>query len=173
MTIELLAAFIAAIAMGGVAMFLRKISGQRLPRWFVPFSAGLGMIGFSVWSEYDWYPRVSGELPEGVFVVWTETQTTPLRPWTYVLPLTTRFIALDAREMAAHPDRPELRLARIYNFARWEPLNDGLMAVDCAGGRRVLLTEGVNIAPDGTLAGAEWLTVGTEDEMLKAACREV
>jgi hypothetical protein len=80
MTIELLAAFIAAIAVGGVAMILRKLTGNRLPRWFVPFSAGLGMIGFSVWSEYDWYPRVSGNCPRASSLSLPKTQATPLRP---------------------------------------------------------------------------------------------
>jgi hypothetical protein len=39
MGIELIAAFVAAIASAGVAMLLRKLSRGRLPKWITPAAA--------------------------------------------------------------------------------------------------------------------------------------
>lgn len=171
MALELIAAIAAAFVLGGIALILRKLSGQRLPKWFVPASAGLGLIGFTIWSEYDWFDRVSAELPDGVEVVWQAEEGMPLRPWTYVMPITTRFIAMDTRGVAAHPANPDLRMAKLFTFARWQPVRDGLVAVDCAGGRHVMITEGVEFSPDGTLQGAEWTTSDATQGFHEVACR--
>jgi hypothetical protein len=172
MALELFAALIAAAASAGMVHLLRRLSGWRLPPWTVPVAAGLGMIGFTIWNEYDWYGRVTDRLPAGVAVVWTNTGANPLRPWTYLAPVTTRFIAMDGREVSVHPADPGLRIVRLYNFARWEPAQDRMMVFDCGASRQVTLTEGIKIDADGTLTGAEWVSVSSEDGFQKAACQE-
>ncbi len=172
MALELIAAIIAAAALAGIAHLARRLSGWRLPRWLVPVAAGLGLIGFSVWNEYDWFGRVAAQLPEGVTVVWSQTEPNPMRPWTYLVPMTTRFVALDGRDISTHPANPALRLVRVYNFARWRPVTDGMMVVDCATARQVMLTEGVTIDDTGKLTGADWVTAGPDDAFQQAACRE-
>lgn len=172
MALELIAAIVAAIALGGLAHLLRRFSGYRLPKWIVPAAGGLGLIGFTVWSEYDWFGRVSTELPAGVEVVWTEEGGHPLRPWTYIAPMTTRFVALDRREIARHPANQDLRLAHVYSFARWKPTEDAMMVFDCAQDRQVLLTETTKLDEAGTLTGADWVVVEPQDAFQKAACRE-
>lgn len=173
MAIEILAAIVAAFAMAGIALMLRKLSGQRLPRWLVPVFAGLGLAGFTVWSEYDWFSRVSGELPEGVIVVAAEEQSSALRPWSFVVPMTTAFIAMDTGATIAHPDAPSLRLVRLYSIVRWRGATEGLMIVDCANARQVLVTEGVEVTPEGELTGATWTAAGPDDKVQTAACTEV
>jgi hypothetical protein len=172
MALELLAAIVAAIAMAGVAHLARRLSGGRLPRWTVPGAAAVGLIGFTVWNEYDWFGRVSAELPPGVPVVWSETGADGLRPWTHLVPLTTRFIALDTRNMARHPGNPDLRLAHVYEFARWSPQRDTMIVFDCAGDRRITLTDKVTIDDQGVLSGADWAVAGTEDALQKQACEK-
>jgi hypothetical protein len=172
MALELIAAIVAAVALAGIAHLARRLSGYRLPRWLVPFAGGLGLIGFTVWSEYDWFNRVSAELPPGVEVVWTESGANPMRPWTYLAPMTTRFVALDRRDIARHPVKTELRLAHIYNFARWKPTEDAMMVFDCAANRQVLLTEAVTLDEDGTLRGSDWVETTSDDAFHEAACRE-
>jgi hypothetical protein len=171
MALELIAAIVCAFALAGIALLARKLSGNRLPKWLVSVAAGVGLIGFTIWSEYDWFSRVSGELPEGVEVVWHAEQAMPLRPWTYLAPITTKFVAMDRRAMAQHPNNADLRMARLYNFARWQPVVDGLMIFDCAGGRQVMVQDGVEITPDGQLNGAEWATPAADDAFQNAACR--
>lgn len=172
MALELLAAIVAAIAMAGMAHLARRLSGGRLPRWTVSAAAALGLIGFTVWNEYDWFDRVSAELPPGVPVVWSESGANGLRPWTHLFPLTTRFIALDTRNMTQHPGNSDLRLAHIYEIARWTPTRDTMMVFDCAAGRRVTLTDQVTIDDQGVLSGAEWLAAAPDDTFQMQACKE-
>jgi hypothetical protein len=168
MAIEFLAAIVAAIGMAGLALLARKIWGDRLPRWSVTLAAAVGLIGCTIILEYGWFTRVARELPPGVEVVWQDDRPQALRPWSMLFPLTTRFAAIDRRSGGQHPEQASLRLWTVYQFARWQPVNQGLMVFDCAGGRRVLLTEGVSIAADGSLTGAEWLTA--DDSLQSAAC---
>lgn len=173
MALELIAAIVAAIAFGGLAHLLRKLTRQRLPPWIVPAAAGLGLLGFTVWSEYDWFQRVSGKLPEGVVVVHAEAQASPLRPWSYLFPMTSRFVAMDTGATTLHPATDTLRLVRLYNFIRWGGMTEGFMVVDCDGTRQVLVTDGVVVTPDGRMTGGDWVSPGPDDAIQMAACTEV
>lgn len=170
MALELIAAIVAAIACAAFAFAMRRLSGERLPKWIITAAGGAGLIGFTIWSEYDWFDRVSGELPPGVQVVWQSDAPMPLRPWTFVWPITTTFVAMDVGKMAQHPTNPALKMVPLFNFARWQPVRTSAMVVDCAGGRQVLLTQGVEITADGTLKGADWVVPSANDGFQKAAC---
>ena len=172
MGIELIAAFAAAVACAGVAMVLRKLSGGRLPKWFTPAAAGAGMIGFAVWSEYDWFDRLEAGLPEGVAIVWKDDSPSPLRPWTMVIPMTKGFTAMDTRRLAPHPDNPALVLAPVYAFARWQSVKEAFMVVDCTARQSALLTEGVAIDAQGQLTGAAWTPLAEDDPIGPAACSQ-
>lgn len=170
MGIELIAAFVSAVACAGIAMFVRKLSGGRLPKWITPAAAGAGMIAFAVWSEYDWFGRLEAGLPEGAVIIFKDEAPSPLRPWTMVFPMTTAFTAMDTRRLAPHPDNPDLVLAPVYAFARWQGVRESFMVIDCAARRSALLTEGVIIDATGTLTGAAWTTMVAEDAVGRAAC---
>ena len=170
MALELVAAIVGAFGMAGIALALRKLSSGRLPRWIMPAFAAIGLIGVTIVLEYGWADRVSGELPPGVSVVQTEATPSPLRPWTFVVPLVTRLVAIDGRNLATHPAVPTLRLAPVYIFARWRSPEQGLMAFDCAAGGQVLLTRGVEITDAGDLVGADWQPAAAGDALQAAAC---
>lgn len=171
MAIELIAALIAAATLGLLAWALRR-RFQGMPAWSVPFAAAFGLIAFTIWSEYNWFSRVSGELPSELEIVAAQDEAMPLRPWTYLAPITMRFVALDHRKTLAHPQKAGLRMVTLYSFARWKPVAEGLMAVDCAGNRQVMMADGVEITPEGDLVGADWQAAPAEDRVQAAACRE-
>ncbi|MDR7126035.1 hypothetical protein [Pseudotabrizicola sp. 4114] len=170
MAFEFFAAIVAAVALGGMVHLLRRLTGTRLPNWSVTVAAAVGLIGTTIWLEYDWFNRVSAELPEGVQVVWLSEEVMTLRPWTLIAPITTRFVAMDTRAIAQHPNNPGLRMAKLFNFARWRSVTDALMVFDCAQRQQVLVTEGVQISEDGTLQGADWVTAPEGDGFQAAAC---
>lgn len=172
MALELVAAIVAAIAFAGIALIARKISGGLLPKWAVTVAAAVGLIGTTIWLEYDWFNRVTAALPASFEVVDVQEEAMPLRPWTYLKPIRMRFLALDHAKTATHPQVPGLRMVTLYSFARWKAPQAALMAVDCAANRRVLVSDGVEITPDGTLKGAEWQVAGDGDKLQEAACRE-
>lgn len=173
MAIELIAAFVSAIACAGIAMLMRKLSGGRLPKWFVPAAAGAGMIGFAVVMEYGWYGRQAAALPEGVVVVWEDQRPQALRPWTMAVPMTSRFIAMDTRSLAVHPGGADLILAEVYAFARWQGIEQALLVVDCAGNRSVRLTTETKIDEAGVLTGGEWVPIAEDDSSAQVACKGV
>lgn len=171
MALELFAAIVAAVALGGIVHLLRRLTGSRLPKWAVTVAGGVGLIGTTIYLEYDWFNRVSAELPDGVEVVWQAEEVMTLRPWTLVAPITTKFIAMDVRQIVRHPNNDDLRMAKVFNFGRWRPVTDALMVFDCAQHRQILISEGVEITGDGTLKGAEWVKASDGDRFQTAACR--
>lgn len=171
MALELLAAFVAAIAFAGIGLLLRKLSGGRLPKWLVPAAAGAGMIGFAVVMEYGWFGRQVAALPEGVVVVWEDQRPQALRPWTMAFPMTTRFIAMDTRSLAPHSGKADLILAEIYGFARWQGIEQALLVVDCATDQSVRLTAETKIDDAGVLTGGEWVPIVEGDTSAQVACK--
>jgi hypothetical protein len=107
-----------------------------------------------------------------VTVVWSAAEANPMRPWTFLAPITTRFIAIDGREISVHPVNADLRIARFYNFARWRPVEDRMMVFNCDMALQATLTDTVAITADGTLTGAEWTKVSSDDGFQRAACQE-
>jgi hypothetical protein len=171
MALELIGALMAAAALGLLAWALRRWR-PGLPRWLVPLAAAVGLIGTTLALEYTWYGRVVAELPPGIEVVRFEEEAMPLRPWTYLKPITMRFWAIDQRKLMIHPQVGSLRIVPVLKFARWRPVEDGLIAVDCAGGRQVPVVEGVKISETGELTGADWQPAPAGDLLQAAACRE-
>ncbi len=95
MLLHLIAAIFAALGAAGIALLLRKLSGQRLPRWIIPVFAGLGMLGYQIHYEYSWFQHKQALLPEASEVITTERSAAFWRPWTYVFPMTTAFTVID------------------------------------------------------------------------------
>lgn len=171
--IGMLAAGVGALALVFAASHaLRKARGRRMAGWALPAAAGVAMIAFSVWNEYTWFSRVTARLPPSVEVVLPVTESAPWRPWSYVWPMTARFIAIDHGATRRAVDRPSLLRTEAMLVARWMPTSRVPLAFDCANGRRADLIGGAQIAADGTLTGGDWVTLPPEDPMLKAACRE-
>ncbi|MFN3973016.1 MAG: hypothetical protein ACK4GO_16690 [Gemmobacter sp.] len=172
MILDLAAAVSAGAGIAGIVLALRYFLGERLPKWTIPAAIGAAIIGFSVWSEYSWYPRVAGALPPEAPIVLAPADPSPLRPWTYFIPLTTRFVALDRTVMVTSVENPAIRRAEAMVVQRWNSTKRVPMGFDCARGLQVTLAPGATLSPDGTLSGGQWITVGDTDAMQKAACRE-
>ncbi len=162
MFLELIATFIAGFAAAGVMMLVNRMSGGRLPRWLVPVVAGLAMIGTTIASEYNWFDRTRGTLPNGFEVV-TFVETSALyRPWTYVAPLTTRFIALDTKSTRANEKTPSVYLTNIYAYGRWQRVQPAQIMIDCDRLARARPTDGAG-DPD-------WVEVGGDDPIVASVC---
>lgn len=170
MFMDLLATLTAGAGLAGVVMAIRAALRGRLPKYFIPAAIGLGMLLFSVWNEYSWFPRVRDALPEGVAMISAPQDRVFYRPWTYAFPVTTRFVALDRGGMKTSQVNPAIRMMDAMVVQRWLATQRVPLAFDCAKNQRVDLVDGVSIAPDGTLTGGAWQNVDAADEMQKAAC---
>ena len=170
MVFELIAVVVAGFAGAGLALLVNKIAGGRLPKWVMPVAAGAAMLAVTITNEYGWYPRTTQTLPDGLEVATTVEDQAFYRPWTYVYPFVSRFLAVDTKTVRTHPDLPDQLLVDVYAFGRWMPPRKLGVAVDCAVGRRAELVEGVSFAADGSLEGAMWQDVGADDPIVRTAC---
>jgi len=170
--IDIAAMVCTGISFAGIFLGLRKVMGERLPKWALPAVIGAGMVGYSIWSEYSWYYRVTGVLPGEVAVVLVPEDRSPLRPWTYLFPTSTRFMALDRTVMIVSAAHPSFRMADLMVVERWMPTRRVPLAFDCAGGRHADLSAGAAMAADGTLTGTRWVAAAPGDAMQGAACAD-
>lgn len=171
MFLELLGTFIAGFAAAGVVMGLRKLSRGMLPGWLVPVVAGATMIGTAVWLEYTWYGRTIDTLPAGLEVAAANDSQQFYRPWTYVVPLVNRFVALDTAGMKTHAAQPDQVIADLYLWERWRALERYPVLFDCAGSRRALVPGDAVYGADGAVEGALWTKVPGDDPVLSTACQ--
>lgn len=172
MPMDLIATIAAGVGLVGLVIVLRHLTRGRVPKWMLPVAFGAGMLLFSVWNEYSWYSRTTAALPAQVVILSSPTDRAAWRPWTYVFPVSTRFMALDRISMVVSQADSRYRRAEVMVVQRWRPTARIPLAFDCAGARRADLVEGGSLAPDGTLSGTEWLVVDGTDALQRAACQE-
>ncbi|CUH82090.1 hypothetical protein [Tropicibacter naphthalenivorans] len=166
MFIELIAVFIAGFAGAGVMMLLAKITGGRLPKWLVPLGAGAAMLATGISNEYTWYSRTAAALPEGVTVAQSIESRALWRPWTYVFPMTDRFVAADTAALRPNADTAGLYLTTLYFFGHWRPTQSVEVMVDCTAMRRADPALGDGSPP-------VWRDVGADDPVVKTVCEAV
>ncbi len=160
MLFEFIAVVFAGVGLAGIAVGLRKLSRGRLPKWIVPAVAGLGMIGTSVSLEYSWFESTISQMPEGTSVVdRVETQVF-YKPWTYIWPQVSGFLAVG--EITA-TDTDGENDAMIYRLVRWQTPEAVPVRVRC--------TEGA-IARALTDGGFEpFSPLGDGDPILEQVCK--
>lgn len=171
MFLELIATFVAGFGAAGLVIALRRMTKGALPGWMTPLAAGVTMMVVAIWSEYTWYDRTVANLPDGLSVAEVNETKQVYRPWTYVAPIVNRFMAVDVAALRAHEARPEQFMTDVYTWGRWQPINRYPVLIDCVGNRRALIPGNAAYAEDGTVAGARWAQVGSDDPVVSTACQ--
>ncbi|WP_075214863.1 hypothetical protein [Mongoliimonas terrestris] len=158
------------ITVGLMLYAVTKTFKLTLPKWIFPTAIGASMIAFQVYNDATWFSRTAGDLPPTHVVVGRFSATSPLRPWTYVLPVHERFQVIDRASARRNPDVPDLVLVDLLLVTRFQPTLKAPQFFDCAGNRRADAHEGVRFAADGTPQGVDWEALPADDPMLAAAC---
>lgn len=116
---HLVAAISAALAGAGIALVLRNLSRNWLPKWIIPVFAGLGMFAYTIHYEYTWFETKQARLPEGSVVVSSEEGHMLWRPWTMLFPMPLSYTVLDGAN-AQIESASEGRVARfvLYRFQK-------------------------------------------------------
>lgn len=171
MFLELMATFFVGFGVAGMILLANWLTGRRLPRALLPIGAGAGMIAFTIWSEYAWYDRTSTALPEGVVVTATDEGRIAWKPWTYVAPQISRFVAMDTASIRTHAEQPDQVMVNLLLMGRWAPGAEVPVIFDCAEHRRADLLDDVALSEDGSVEGALWRRVPSDDPSLTEACK--
>ncbi|MEM1429057.1 MAG: hypothetical protein AAGG09_06340 [Pseudomonadota bacterium] len=169
MFLELIAAFAAAFAAAGIMMVVNMTTGGRLPKWAMPVAAGAALLGYAIWSEYSWYDRVAGELPEGVDVTFVSEHSAPWKPWTYLVPYVNRFAALDTLSIRTNDAVPHQRVSDVYFYGRWSRRVGLEVVVDCSEGLIAPLPS-ATLNESGAATDAAWARPADGDRTVEAAC---
>ncbi|MDJ0995104.1 MAG: hypothetical protein QNI90_16125 [Dinoroseobacter sp.] len=170
MFLELVATFVIGFGAAGLILILNWISGRRLPRALLPIGAGFAMIGFTVWSEYNWYPRTLSQLPEDVVVLVEIEKTAFYQPWSYLKPYVDRFAAVDVARALRNENQPDQVIVPLYFMGRWAPGSEVPVLVDCAESRRADMADGMEFDDQGAPVDAAWVTLEEGDPLLEAVC---
>ncbi|MDF1621122.1 hypothetical protein [Pseudothioclava nitratireducens] len=169
--ISMLAAGFLAVAIVYAANHaVRKVTGSRLPKWVMPAAAGLAMLGYTIYAEYDWYPKTRANLNEGVEVIMSAGESSWWRPWTYVAPITTRFMAIDRNGLTHPGGSATLVRGELLLVQRWAPVRAVPVAFDCLANARADLIDGTELDATGALRGGDWLPLERDDAALRVAC---
>jgi len=116
---HLIAAVFAGLAAAGIGLILRTLSGKRLPKWIVPVFGGLGMLGYQIHVEYSWFEHKQAQLPDTAVVISSDTGTAVWRPWTFAIPMTTKFSLVDSENIRmSEQDGDRLAEFILYQFER-------------------------------------------------------
>ncbi|SMX50217.1 hypothetical protein [Maliponia aquimaris] len=165
MFLELIGVFAAGFAGAGLMLILSRLSGGRLPRWAMPLGAGGAMILATASLEYSWYSRTAGNLPTGLTVAQAVPTSAFWRPWSYAVPVTERFVAVDTANRLANAETGGLYMVNVYFYDRWKGKKIVQVMVDCVGHRRADPVLGDGSPP-------LWRDVGADDPVVKTACAE-
>nr|WP_319249086.1 hypothetical protein [uncultured Celeribacter sp.] len=170
MLMEFLATIIAGVGAAGLILGLRKLTRGRLPKWLAPAAAGLAMLAVTLQMDYSWFNRSLDALgPDAVLATQIEKKQI-WRPWTYLAPITTRFVALDGKEATWSGD---VVVTKMYLLSRHQDGAIVPVAFDCDTPQRADLI-GLAKAPiPDMLAQVKWIELSDNDPILRAACDQL
>ncbi|WP_029058074.1 hypothetical protein [Stappia stellulata] len=147
MFFTLISTFVLGLAVAGIILLVNRTIGGRLPRWTTPAAAGLAMLAYTIWTEYDWVDRTTRGLPNGLEVVRTYETSNILQPWTLIAPRINRLVALDRPSIETNENAPRYRKASLYLFARFDQPRELRQIYDCEQNRRIDLLPGETVDP--------------------------
>lgn len=154
------------LGLAGVALVLRHLSQNRVPRWLIPLFGGLGMLGYQIHLEYTWFELKQARLPAGTTVVSTESPGIFWRPWSFVVPQVTAFTVLDDASVTAHPALPDVKRVTLYRFERQirDQVSTDFAVLHC-GERRF-----VPLSADGALDTTRQRQLPPDDRLWSVVC---
>lgn len=173
MFFELIGTVAAGVATALLVWAINRTLKGRLPSWLVPVAAGAAMLAATISSEYSWFSRTQANMPSGFVVTETVEEIKFYRPWTYVKPYVSRFIAVDQLTARTHPDHPDQRIVDLVIYGRWARTAKIPALFDCAANARADLVDGVEFGPNGEVLNADWLSMEADAPVLQAACAQI
>ena len=167
---ELIATVFAGVGAAGIALFLHRLKPIRFPRYLIPFFAGAGMLGFSIYGEYSWFRHTESRLPTGVKVVHVVDSSSWWRPWSFVVPHQFQFVALDTNNRTPNAINPKFVLIDLYFFEHRQPTRMLRHIVDCQRKKRTLFRVELVLPQAGADSGQEWQALAEDDKIFQLSC---
>jgi hypothetical protein len=167
MLIELVGTVFAGLGGAGVVLWLRLLTSSRLPKWMIPVAAGVAMLAFQIVNEYNWYPSQLANLPDGVEVVSQVEVRSWWRPWTWMVPQTSRLIIADFAGAEQNQINPALHKVNLYALARRQSIVHMITVVHCESRARADYHTALDTPRPGDTLSSEWIALADDDRLLK------
>ena len=163
---NLVATIICGVAAAGIAMTIRAATAKKAPRWLIPVFAGLGMMGYQIYMEYNWYDQMTARMPASSVVVATEAQAEFWRPWSFAFPQINRITVLDQDSITRSPASPDTARFQLYHFRQTYGgrVSKGTWLLNCPSRELVALNE------DGTPDTDQMRKLATDNNLLQEVC---
>lgn len=173
MFFQLIATFMIGVLGASLAYIAFRISGRRLSKAVIPFAAALAMIGYSVWGEMTWAKRTAAALPATFAHVENGAPvSSPLSPWTYLVPRTDSFRALDRKSVQPLPGSADLVLAQVYELVRYLPPKKSSWVVDCARRQQAEILATTTFDAQGLPSNLGWRAISADSRLADVACNK-
>lgn len=115
----IIAIVVSGLGSAGIALVLRNLSRNKLPKWIIPVFAGAGMLAYQIYYEYSWYEHQQPRQPESAVIVSSETGQVFWRPWTFHYPMIIAFTVIDTDNIArTQIDNAYLAEFILYRFEK-------------------------------------------------------
>jgi hypothetical protein len=163
----LVATVVCGLGAAGIALMLRSLTRQRLPKWLIPVFAGAGMMAYLVQGEYTWYDFKQTQLPSEAVVVNTESQAVIWRPWSFAFPYVTAFSTVDINSVQRNANDDNVVLFVLYRFEQTltDSVSHRVHLLNCAN------RELVPLASDGRPSLDNMKILTPDDRLLITVCR--
>ncbi|MBT1063283.1 hypothetical protein KJY73_06840 [Bowmanella sp. Y26] len=169
---EFVATLVAGIGAAGIALMIRKLSKNKTPKWLIPVFAGLGILGFQVQAEYNWYAHQTSLLPDGVKVVRSVDEQAWYRPWSFVWPQTVRFMAVDTKNVATNDNHADWLMIDLYLFERRMAAKRVTQVLSCQAKAMAPFSDKLSAPDAGQGLNRDWVKLASDDPLLALLCRE-
>lgn len=171
MLFNLIAALMSGVLGASVAFILYRMSGRRLPKAIIPFAMALAMVAYSFWNEMSWFSRTSAALPKQYIVVEQGPPvSSPISPWTYIMPRTDSFRVLDTQSVQALPKSEDRFLAQVHMIERFLGSRKSSLIVDCKTNEQAEIIASTKFDDAGLPANVTWTKVAPSNKIAGAIC---
>ncbi|MGD9670333.1 MAG: hypothetical protein AB7U75_15045 [Hyphomicrobiaceae bacterium] len=171
MLFNLIAALMTGVLGASIAYILFRLSGRRLPKAIIPFAMALAMIAYSVWNEMSWYMRTAAALPKQYIVVEKGPPvSSPISPWTYIVPRTDSFRVLDAQSVQPLPKSEGRYLAQVHVVERYLGSRRSSVIVDCKSNEQAEITASTSFDEAGLPVNVTWTKIAPGNGIADNVC---
>jgi len=172
MLFSLIATLLVGAAVGVLIWAGYRTLGKKAPGYLIPMAVGLSMLTYTIWNEYAWYQRTVDSLPPDFHLVKAYGESRPWAPWTYIIPRTNRFVAIDTAKNRTNPKLKHVVLIETVLVKRDETPAKIQQVIDCQGHRFADLVSNQVFGSDGLPAGVQWNSGEDFPELMTAVCAD-
>lgn len=171
MIIGIIGTLMVGVTAGCLLFIVSRLFKGLLPAWIIPIGAAASMIIFYIWSEYSWFSRTLGSLPDSVEVVQTYDTRQILQPWTYIVPKVEHFSAIDRNSIKTNKRSPGYKLVEILLVTRFAKTGSSMQMLNCDEQMRAFIDDSTKFSDTGLPIRAKWNKIEVDDPIFDKICR--